>query len=374
MPSLARGEENTTGKVNWFITINGALTDMFEVGFRIFDITAGLPGTQIFPTTPGDYETVTNAPGKFSVGSYYAYDNTAGNGWTPELTASIGTHRIEWRWKVTAGSPYQAGQEDFEVLVESAGGTTDYYATIQDIRDEGVTVAMADDTTVQTQLAIWHEFIDRACRQWFQARALTLVVDGNDSDLMPLGVPIISLDYLKLNGDTAELDPDYYRVYSSRSWPDDRRNPRIQLRGREEFRDIYTAPLAAGTMRFRRGYQNQELKGTFGFLEPDGSTPKLINRALVKLVIEKLKNPIFTDPASGSGPLGPVTPPILGPLLSERTDDHERRYGAGAGGDSAFKSRKNGLAGITSDPEILDIIRLYRAPLGVATPAHWSYT
>ncbi len=194
-------------------------------------------------------------------------------------------------------------------------------------------------------------------------------MDGNDSDTLFFGIPIIDIEYLKLNDSTEALDTSYYKVYNSRTYPDDRRNPRISLIGPSRGRDIYLEPLTFGTFKFRRGYQNQEVKGDFGFVEPDGSVPELIKRALIKLVIEKLTNPIYHDPSTGS-PI-PPPPPSVGPLLQERTDDHMKKWGY-RGGET--DKRKPGLSGITNDQEILDIIKLYKAPIGIATPAHWSYT
>ena len=43
MPALARGQENTPSIINWFITVNNVLTDAYEVGYQIWDITGGLP-------------------------------------------------------------------------------------------------------------------------------------------------------------------------------------------------------------------------------------------------------------------------------------------------------------------------------------------
>jgi len=107
MPALSRGQENTPSVLNWFITVNGVLTDAFLTQYRIMDITGGLPGTQVFPTTPGTYENVTAAPGKFAGGSYYAYDNGNAQGWTPDLLENIGTHRIEWQWQISPAAPLQ---------------------------------------------------------------------------------------------------------------------------------------------------------------------------------------------------------------------------------------------------------------------------
>jgi len=366
MPALARGQENTTAIINWFITVNGILTDAYEVGYRIFDITGGLPGAQIFPTTPGDYEEVGTGAGHFSVGSYYAYDNGNTQGWTPSLTESIGTHRIEWRWKISAGAPFQASFEDFEVLVESGGSSADTYISITDVRNEGLTDVVAyPDNKVLAAIETWQAFIDRACRQWFVPKALILQVDGTDSDAIHFGVPIIAIDYIKINDSDTELDPSLYKVYSAVRYPNDRQNPRIKLVSTDEV-GIYVQPLTYGDLIFRKGRKNQEIKGTFGYVEEDGSVPKLIKRAHLKLVIEKLTNPIYVaDPASM--PVSP--PPLVGPLLEEVTDGHKIKY-AQAGGK--LRERAPGLSGITNDQEILDIVKLYRAPLGVATPAHLS--
>jgi len=365
MPALARGQENAPSIVNWFITVNGVLTDAYEVGFRILDITGGLPGTQIFPTTPGDYENVSSLPGKFSVGSYYAYDNGNAQGWTPGLAEPIGTHRIEWRWKISASAPYQADSEDFEVLAASAGSSADTYCSVQDIRDEGITSAMADDAKVLAYIEAWQAFIERACRQWFNARQVVFSVDGNDSDTLFFSVPIIQIDYLKINGNTVELDEDLFKVYSGRDFPDSRGNPHISLVGPDYYRDIYTAPLIDGRMKFRKGRQNQEIKGIFGYTEADGSTPKLIKRALMLLVVEKLTNPMYPDPAS---PITP-SPSGAGSVLEEWTDGHKIKYGTRGG---EVSERKPGLSGITTNVEILDILKLYKGPIGIGAPSHWS--
>lgn len=363
MPSIERGQENTISILNWFTTVNAILTDMHAVEFRIFDLTGGMPGVQVFPATPGTYENVTNAPGRFGTGSYYAYDNGNAKGWTPDLSANIGTWRTNWRWKLNASSEWTSNSEDFTMLVVNGGGGGDNYISVQDVRDAGLLEADFPDAVVLAAIEMWQAFLDRACRQWFSSKALILQVDGTDSDALHFGVPIIAIDYVKLNNDTAELNTDYYRVYAGRNYPDDRRNPRIKLVSADDF-DIYTQPMSSGRMKFRKGRQNQEISGTFGFVEEDGLAPKMIQRALLKLVVEKLTTPIYGDP------VGTPAPPLVGAVIDEWTDGHKLKT-AQAGG--AISPRKPGLVGITDDQEILTIIKLYRAPLGVATPANESY-
>jgi len=370
MPAIERGQQNTSDNINWFISVGGVLTDAFLLQFRIHDISAGLPGTQVFPLPDGTFEDVTSNLGHFAAGSYYAFDGTNNFGWTPGVGANLGTYRIEWQWRITSGAALQSGFEDFEIVSSlpgpGPGGTS--YCSVQDIRDAGLTdLAAYPDADVLAAINLWQAFLERACRQWFAAKTIVLSVDGTDSDTLHFGVPIISIEYLKLNDSSEILDASNYRVYNGTSYPDDRRNPRIKLRSLDDMADIYTAPISSGRLRFRKGRQNQEIKGVFGFVEEDGSTPALISRALCKLVIEKLANPI---PVPGGAPAFAPPPIIAGALLEERTDGHLRKYGDSISFDPR---RPSPYMGLTSDQEILDIIKMYRAPIDIATPAHPSH-
>jgi hypothetical protein len=366
MPGIAREQENTSDLINWFISINGVLTDAYQIQYRIFDIIAGLPGTQVFPVTEGEYEDVTSGDGHFSTGSYYAYDNTEVAGWTPAVTEEIGTHRIEWRWKASASSPFQSGSEDFEVLASSVGSSTDLYITVQDVRDEGLLEADYSDDEVLAQIELWQAMIERICRQWFVPKILTMSIDGTDSDAIHFGVPIIDIEYIRINGSTVDLDTSYYKVYSGVQYPDDRRNPRIKLINSTDITDIYSSPLSYSNLKFRKGRQNTEIKGTFGFVDSDGLTPKPIKRALLKLVIEKMINPLYTS--TGVATLS-VPPLISGLIQEEVTDGHKIKYTS----QQILPRKASPFSGITSDQEIIDILNYFRAPVGVASPAHPSH-
>jgi hypothetical protein len=360
MPALARGQVNTESLVNWFISLGSVSQDAYQIQYRVMDITGWPTQTQVFPTTVGTYEDVTSS-GKFSTGAYYAYDNTLGQGWTPSAGLNLGTHRIEWRWKESSIAPWKAGYEDIEIIVESSGGANSTYITVSDIRNLGLTVEKYSDADVMASIEMWQQFIDRACRQWFNARVYTAELDGSNSDALHLGVPIISVDYIQINNSGVDLSKDYYKVYSEKGYRDDRRNPRIKLTAQNAQPSIYSANDS--TRIFRKGRQNQIVKGVFGFVEADGTTPKLIQRAHAKLVVEKLTQPIYgADPADA--------PPIVyGALLAEKTDGHSKKWGYPSG---QVDKRKPGLSGITQDQEILDIIKLYRAPIAIATPAQAS--
>lgn len=242
------------------------------------------------------------------------------------------------------------------------------YATISDVRGAGLTdEVMFPDDAITASLLLWTSFIDRATRQFFEPREATVDLDGTDSDTLHFNIPIIEVEALYYNSAfSVPLDPISYRAYTRREEPcDDRKNPRIKLIGPDSDPDIFNRPLASGSLRFRKGRQNQRVVGTFGYTEADGSTPPLITRALVKLVVEKLTNPIYADPTN---PIPPVTP--TGALIEEETDDHRKKW-AQAGG--ATRARAPGLTGVTNDREILDILLMYKGPMVIATPANWTY-
>ncbi len=355
MPRIARGEENTPTKINWFTRVSGVLTTMYSMEFRIFRIEDGLPGVQVFPLA--GWEDVSAPPGRYADGYYWAYDNANAKGWTPDVMADIGTHRIFWRWKQYATSSYQEGAEDFE-LVAAEGGVADTYIVIADVRNEGLANPPYTDTMIDSAIITWQQFLDRACNQWFLPKELTIEFDGDGSFTAHFGVPIISVEYLRINRSTSDLDPNLYKVYND----DD--NPKIALVQPGQLRDIHQPPFGwSGEMRFLKGYKNQVVKGTFGRVDEIGDPPALIKRALLKLVIEKLTRPIYGE---GSGDASPMT--FAGIVIEEKTDGHSVKYGT-----AKFQDRRVGLSGITQDAEILDIIRLYKAPIGFATTSYWSY-
>lgn len=230
-----------------------------------------------------------------------------------------------------------------------------------------LTVEMASDVVVEANIAAWSQAIDRMCDQFFEIRSATVLIDGNDTDTLHLGVPIVEVTELRANGDSTPLDTSLYRVYNRRQAPnDDRRNPRIALIRSEDVNDIYVSAWPNRMAKFRKGRQNQVVVGDFGFVESDDSTPYLIQRAVALLVIEKLTQPIIEDPTT----IPPELSALYGPVLEEATDGHRRRYAQRGG---ATKPSAVGLRGITENPEILDIVKLYKAPIRMASTTTWSY-
>lgn len=370
MTFLLRLEENTPSKLNISITVDNSPFDVFEIGYRILNMNAGNPGVQVFPVAAGTFEEVTTGDGHTGVGAYYAYDNAGLEGWTPSSTEELGNWRIEWRWKNLVSSSYQTYLEDFQIFAESVGGSGPLIISVADVRAAGVPSSPGPtDAEIQIAIELWQTFLERACRQWFYPKELEIFFDGTESDAIHFGVPVISISEVEINLNEDNvgrvLETTNYRVYNSRRYPDDQRNPRLKLTaGYSGSVDIFTGDSTCGSV-FRFGRQNQRIKGVFGFVDESGGAPKLIKHALTKLVVEKLRRPIVPDAGSGA-----IPPPLVAGLITEEwTDGHKIKYNISGG---EVRDRAPGLSGITDDPEILTIIKLFKAPIGIATPANAS--
>lgn len=364
---LARNEvaDCSNPKLDIFLSKGGSPVDVSVLEYQIFDVSdpvKQLTPLQVYPPVGRavlDPTTDCPAGARLSTGRYAA-------AWTVPVDQVLGSHEIRWFWKETAFSPEETFSEEFEVTATIASSTDDLYITVQVLRDLGIDAGALSDTDAEKLIRRCQAVLDRACRQWFNERTLQFKFDGTDSDAIHFGIPIVSIDWIKLNDDPNVLDPRHYRVYNGRDYPDDRRNPRVKLIHDTAHRDIYTAPLMMGRLLFRKGRQNQEVRGKFGFLESDGSPPEAIQEALTRLVVEKYTNPVYVAP--GSSP--PPSPPSGGggTIMEEWTDGHKVKFAT-----APLATKKAGLSGITRDAFVQDVIKLYRAPIGVATPAHWSF-
>lgn len=354
MPSIPRGQENTSNNINWFTSINNVKVDMYLVEFQIFYIGAGLPGTQVFPLS--GWEDVTSAPGRFAEGSYYAYDNTDGCGWTPDVSATVGAYRIYWRWKYLSTSAYQTDSEDFTVEVESVGspGTETMYCSVQDMRDEGVPSSgygAVTDARLTTLIQRASRLIDAYTGRWFEPRTMTFLLDGKGSVSLLIEQPIIRIDSILLDG-VAMSSADYvvYNRHITQNLlnPDDRENPKIEVK--QPLDDEYLFRM--GLTWFPKGQQNISVTGVFGYTDYDGSdegaTPTLIAEACKMIVLRDLPTKYGADPTRDEK--------AWWRMVRQRTRDQSV--------DFADPSRlgHQGVGVFTGDPVIDNILRQYSRP------------
>lgn len=221
---------------------------------------------------------------------------------------------------------HQAGSE--RPTARNVG--SDVYATVEDLRAEGVTAAQATDERLAALIDEASRTIDRITGWFFSPRLQTYRLDGRGAPSIEPPAPPIRIDRLAVGGTELSLDTSGLVILGAPCQPGFD-GPRITLRHG----------------RFPRGRGNVEVEGLFGYTEDDGSphgrTPLAIRRACMLLVLRALP-PLADGDAAGDAR-------NRWRLVEERTRDQSYRL------DS---DRRPG--DLTGDPEIDALLGRYRRP------------
>jgi hypothetical protein len=149
------------------------------------------------------------------------------------------------------------------------------YATLEQLRAEGVTPSDADDPRALGAIEQASRLVDQLCGWWFEPRQLILRLDGRGTPTLWTPVPPITLERLQVNEWRVPLDPDNLVIVGAPAAPGFD-GPRL------------TRPYGV----FPRGSGNVLATGLWGFTEPDGTptgrVPLAIRRATLMLAIRAL--------------------------------------------------------------------------------------
>ena len=207
------------------------------------------------------------------------------------------------------------------------------YATVADLREEGITEAMAPDDRLASLIEEAGSTIDRITGWFFEPRVGTFVLDGRGNPTIEPPVPPIRLDRLAVGDTDLSLSPGDPVVVGAPVNPGFD-SPRLTLRGCRSF-------------PFGRG--NVTAEGLWGFTEPDGTpegrTPLEIRRACMLLVL-RLLHPLSGESSADARNRWRI--------LEERTRDQSYRLD-GVKDTGPF----------TGDPEIDGVLLRYRRPPGL---------
>lgn len=261
--------------------------------------------------------------------------------WTVPALEPLGRHEIRWTLTLATGAVMRWCRV-FDVVEAGQRSVARGYALVSDMRREGIGQKHSD-ARVAAEIASASKYIERVTRRWFEPRRLALDLDGSGHANMLLDHPVIGLESIQLSGETATLDLDTVKVYNRHiaGGEDDRSSPKLSFSGvGREY-----GQTSCGPPCWRRGTQNVNVAGLFGYTDFDGSptgeTPELIRKATRLLVvrgIEPMTSARRADAQSKSR------------LTGERT--REQSYTMSAGREGAF----------TGDVEVDDIILMYCAP------------
>lgn len=190
-------------------------------------------------------------------------------------------------------------------------------------------------------------FIDRQTGQFFNKRQGEFYIEGNNSHVLFFNVPIIEIDEIDLNYDGLILEPgdkNDYIVFNGRQQPnDDRWNPRVELT--RSRLSIFSGPY---DRPFFWDERRTKITGSFGFLEPDGSTPSLIQKACLLVILDNLQTDISEQ-----------AKPTQGGLRRVKVDLHEKEFFEIRSMNRGFQPTKN--------EEVNKILAYYKSPIGIAS-------
>jgi hypothetical protein len=207
------------------------------------------------------------------------------------------------------------------------------YASVQDMRDEGVTEAQASDARLAALLAEASETIDHITGWVFEPQEWTLRLDGTGRHA--LEPPVVPIVLTELRIGSTLLRPEEYQIVGAPVVPGFIA-PRIEL-----MRGI-----------FPHGQGNVLAGGTWGYTEPDGTplgrTPWAIRRACMLLVMRLLPKISDQEALQESRDRWRV--------ISARTRDQEVRFSQASTSAARHHS---------GDPEIDTLLIRYMRPMQV---------
>jgi hypothetical protein len=207
------------------------------------------------------------------------------------------------------------------------------YATVQELRDEGVTEAQASDSRLTTLLAEATETVDHLTGWFFEPRQMEIRLDGRGRQLIEPPIVPIAIQELWVEG--VLLPPERYRVWGA-PVPPRFSAPRIELLG----------------ARFPTGQGNVLARGTWGYTEHDGTelgrTPWAIRRAAMLIVMRLLPRIGDQDAVQEARDWWRV--------LEQRTRDQSVKFAAVSASSSAPRS---------GDPEVDALLAHYTRPIAL---------
>lgn len=207
------------------------------------------------------------------------------------------------------------------------------YASLADMRAEGVTPAQASDERLTALLVEASAFVDHVTGWFFEPHTMALRMDGRGTPSLEPPVPPIRVDELLIDGVAASLAQDD-----------------IAIRGAPVSPGFDAPRFTLVRSVFPKGTDNIVVAGLWGYTEPDGTptggTPPAIRRAVMLLVMRWL--PLLGDAEAAAAK-------SQWRILEERTRDQSYRL-------SPLSSV--GVT-LTSDPEIDLLLARYRKPIGL---------
>ena len=207
------------------------------------------------------------------------------------------------------------------------------YATVADMRSEGVTVAQASDDRLAALLEEATLVIDRVCGWYFEPREQSYRLNGRGNPSIEPSVPPIRIDIVTINGVPFYFDESNFLIVGAPVTVEFDA-PRLTLLDRT----------------FPKGTANVEVEGLWGYTEEDGTvqgrTPLSIRRACMLLAMR------WTPPVGDTDSSRDAR--LRWRIIEERTRDQSYKL-----------DKLASQANLTGDPEVDALLFEYRRPPGM---------
>lgn len=352
---LPQGFVNTSNQLS-FAVVNslGFLESANYVGFRII----GEDGNQVFPVASGVFEEVTTGDGVLGTGRYFAFDEASGEGWAVPDDATVGEWTIQWKWRLAASGAFSIWNYKFDVVASYDSGTNTGFRGVSfrtyisplRVRLEGLDPLEFSDPRIEGLILDAQAYVERETRNVFRPVFDSVRMNGNDVGKLFLGLPILGVESVKVGTYTRQQSSvvlsfaraDREDVHTSK--PDPRRLPSISF---SSSSNIFSGSTFSEGDRFVPGNLNHSIDALWGFLESDGTVPRLIQSAMLKLVYATAYT--LDEDADSQ---------VAGPLKSRVVDRHSESWEPTPSG-----MLKRALA---HSKEVEESLMFYKAPIAMA--------
>jgi len=207
------------------------------------------------------------------------------------------------------------------------------YATIADMRSEGVIVAQATDDRLAALLEDATLVIDRVCGWYFEPREQSYRLNGRGNPSIEPPVPPIRVDVITINGAPFDFDESNFLIV-----------------GAPVAAEFDVPRLTLLDRIFPKGTANVKVEGLWGYTEEDGTaqcrTPLSIRRACMLLAMRWIPPVGDTDSSRDAR--------LRWRIIEERTRDQSYKL-----------DKLASQANLTGDPEVDALLFDYRRPPGM---------
>lgn len=294
--------------------------------------------------------------------------------WAVPLNQALGAYQIRWRVVLDPGGPTFSFARNFDVVAAALYPLQqpESYATISQLRAEGVTVADASDARVLDAIYEASRRIDDICGRRFAPYYVErLPFAGDGSRTLRFADPVISLSTLEIRNEGSDptlFDRTAYDVANRHvthplAGVDDRADPRVSFRGGAQpwpnfgpYSSAYRW-TASPISKFSARDSSYLATGLFGYTDQDGSlsgaTPAGIVECCKRMVVRSVA-PMGGSSGSVSGSSG------AGAIKREQTRDQSVEYDTGA--SFATKVGVGGIGELTGDAVTDQILARYVRP------------